>query len=104
MALYPPDPAAGAPFGTGTNNTLTPQYKRIAAVGGDLVFTGARRFFLQQRADAQAAWSFRASSPPLAHPPLTGMRAVITKGKAAFAPLGAVRPPLAPPHAQLTAR
>jgi hypothetical protein len=31
-ALYPSDPAAGSPFNTGDNNTLTPQFKRLAGV------------------------------------------------------------------------
>jgi acetylcholinesterase len=31
-ALYPSDPAAGSPFNTGDNNTLTPQFKRLACV------------------------------------------------------------------------
>ncbi|KIP02703.1 hypothetical protein PHLGIDRAFT_78736 [Phlebiopsis gigantea 11061_1 CR5-6] len=61
MELYPQDPVQGSPFDTGANNVLTPEYKRIAAVAGDLVFTGPRRFFLQQRADQQNAWSFCAS-------------------------------------------
>lgn len=35
--LYPSDPTVGSPFGTGTANQLTPQFKRIAAISGDLV-------------------------------------------------------------------
>lgn len=36
-AAYPQDPTQGSPFGTGLANALTPQYKRLAAVQGDLV-------------------------------------------------------------------
>ena len=35
MKLYPSDPAAGSPFGTGDSNVLYPQYKRLAAFQGD---------------------------------------------------------------------
>lgn len=35
--LYPGDPASGSPFGTGTANQLSPEFKRIAAISGDLV-------------------------------------------------------------------
>ncbi|KAF7984603.1 hypothetical protein HWV62_12801 [Athelia sp. TMB] len=55
MKLYPSDPSVGSPFGTGNNNTLYPQYKRIAAFQGDAVFQGPRRFFLQHRASLQNA-------------------------------------------------
>jgi acetylcholinesterase len=58
LKVYPGDVTQGSPFDTGTNNTVTPEYKRLAAFQGDLIFTGTRRFFLQQRADKQPAWSF----------------------------------------------
>ncbi|KAI0754512.1 carotenoid ester lipase precursor [Daedaleopsis nitida] len=57
-ALYTADVTKGSPFNTSLLNALTPQYKRIAAIQGDLVFQAPRRFFLQQRADKQPAWSF----------------------------------------------
>ncbi|KAF7377301.1 Carboxylic ester hydrolase [Mycena sanguinolenta] len=57
-ALYPQDPAEGAPFGTGSANELTPEFKRIAAFGGDLFFTGLRRFFLQHASTTQNTWSW----------------------------------------------
>ncbi|KAI0365191.1 carotenoid ester lipase precursor [Pilatotrama ljubarskyi] len=46
FALYPNDPAAGSPFGTANANELFPQFKRIAAFLGDVVFQAPRRFFL----------------------------------------------------------
>ncbi|KAJ7685852.1 Alpha/Beta hydrolase protein [Mycena rosella] len=57
-ALYPDDPTQGSPFDTGTANQLTPEYKRLAAFQGDLIFTGARRFFLERAAKTQDAWSW----------------------------------------------
>ncbi|CAN8102932.1 unnamed protein product [Discula destructiva] len=47
VGTYPTDIRAGSPFGTGILNELYPQYKRIAAIMGDLVFTLARRLFLE---------------------------------------------------------
>ena len=38
LELYPGDIAAGSPFGTGDANALTPEYKRLAAVFGDIAF------------------------------------------------------------------
>ncbi|KAF7976505.1 hypothetical protein HWV62_6309 [Athelia sp. TMB] len=58
LEWYSSDPAMGSPFGTGNNNTLYPQYKRIAAFQGDMVFQGPRRFYLQHRAALQNAWSY----------------------------------------------
>jgi len=43
---YPSSPAAGSPFGTGLANEIYPQYKRLAALIGDLTFTLTRRGFL----------------------------------------------------------
>ncbi|KAJ6588603.1 Alpha/Beta hydrolase protein [Mycena capillaripes] len=57
--LYPDDPTQGSPFDTGTDNALTPEFKRLAAFQpGDLVFTGPRRFFLEHASKAQNAWSW----------------------------------------------
>lgn len=46
LATYSEAQSAGSPFRTGIFNALYPQYKRIAAVLGDLVFTLSRRAFL----------------------------------------------------------
>lgn len=59
FAAYPSDPTVGSPFDTGSANAITPQFKRIAAIQGDLVFQAPRRFFLQQRSDKQKTWAFR---------------------------------------------
>ena len=38
LELYPDDIAAGSPFNTGDANAITPEYKRLAAVLGDIAF------------------------------------------------------------------
>ncbi|TCD66643.1 hypothetical protein EIP91_001111 [Steccherinum ochraceum] len=55
---YPADITQGSPFDTGTQNALTPEWKRIAAVVGDFVFEAPRRFFLQQVSDKANTWSY----------------------------------------------
>lgn len=59
LEAYPADITQGSPFNTSDLNALTPEYKRLAAMQGDLVFQAPRRFFLQQRSDKQSTWSFR---------------------------------------------
>ncbi|KAI0819594.1 carotenoid ester lipase precursor [Trametes gibbosa] len=59
LELYPADPAAGSPFGTGDEFAFTPEYKRIAAITTDLVFEGTRRFLLEQRFGKQMARSYQ---------------------------------------------
>ncbi|KAI0296557.1 carotenoid ester lipase precursor [Multifurca ochricompacta] len=58
LKYYPENPEAGCPFDTGTRNALTSQFKRIAAVQGDIVFHGPRRFLLKYRAGKQRSWAF----------------------------------------------
>ncbi|KAI0029235.1 Alpha/Beta hydrolase protein [Vararia minispora EC-137] len=58
LGAYPADITQGSPFGTSVLNSITPQFKRIAAMQGDLVFNAPRRFFLQQRSGKQNTWSF----------------------------------------------
>ena len=58
---YPDDPAAGSPFGTGQLNNIYPQFKRLAAILGDLTFTLTRRLFLTATLAANPsvpAWSY----------------------------------------------
>ena len=52
------DITQGSPYGTGALNALTPQFKRIASIQGDLIFQGPRRLFLEHLAHKQNAWSF----------------------------------------------
>ena len=58
LTLYPEDVTQGSPFDTGSLNVITPQYKRIAALLGDIVFQSSRRLFLEQRSPKQDTWSF----------------------------------------------
>lgn len=65
LSQYPNQPfgqPAGSPFGTGILYNLYPQYKRLAAVLGDLTFTLVRRVYLKAiTANGVPAWSYLAS-------------------------------------------
>lgn len=65
LDTYPQDLGiSGSPFRTGLLNDLYPQYKRIAAILGDLVFTLTRRGFLTLAEAAYPdvpAWSYLSS-------------------------------------------
>ncbi|KAJ7107436.1 Alpha/Beta hydrolase protein [Mycena epipterygia] len=56
--LYPQDPKQGSPFGTGLANQVTPEFKRIAAFGGDFFFNGLRRLLVQHTSATQNTWSW----------------------------------------------
>ncbi|KAF8127254.1 Alpha/Beta hydrolase protein [Boletus edulis] len=58
MTYYPSDPSQGSPFDTGDLNALSPQFKRIAAIQGDIIFQAPRRFFLQSRSGKQSIWTY----------------------------------------------
>ncbi|KAH9024550.1 Alpha/Beta hydrolase protein [Lactarius hengduanensis] len=58
LKYYPDDQRAGCPFDTQLRNVLSPQFKRTAALQGDFMFHGPRRFFLKNRADKQKSWGF----------------------------------------------
>jgi acetylcholinesterase len=58
LKLYPQDVTQGSPYDTGAQNALTPEFKRIASILGDLEFQAPRRFFLQTVSDKQKTWSF----------------------------------------------
>ena len=48
LQLYPDDAALGSPFGTGNETFgLSSQYKRAAAILGDMSFQGPRRRWIQ---------------------------------------------------------
>ncbi|KAH9476605.1 Lipase 4 [Psilocybe cubensis] len=57
-AAYPEDITLGSPFDTGTANAITPEYKRLASVSGDLFFQAPRRFFLQAASKTQPTFAF----------------------------------------------
>ncbi|KAK0467016.1 extracellular triacylglycerol lipase precursor [Desarmillaria tabescens] len=53
MDLYPDDPADGSPYNTGNETFgLSPGFKRISAILGDLAFNSQRRLWSQTTADA----------------------------------------------------
>lgn len=61
LALYPNDLVSGSPFGTSVFNNVYPQFKRIAALLGDAVFTLTRRVVLQATANVAPTvptWSY----------------------------------------------
>ncbi|KAI9434682.1 Alpha/Beta hydrolase protein [Lactarius indigo] len=58
LTLYPQDVTQGSPYDTGAKNALTPQFKRIASILGDITFQAPRRFFLNNLSKKQKAWSF----------------------------------------------
>lgn len=58
LQYYPDDQSAGCPFDTGLRNILSPQFKRIAAIQGDIVFHSPRRFFLKYQSSKQNSWAF----------------------------------------------
>ena len=55
---YPDNQSAGSPFRTGVLNTLYPQYKRLAAILGDVTFTLTRRVYLNIVANQVPSWTF----------------------------------------------
>ena len=63
VATYPDDITDGSPFGTLIFNELYPQYKRLAAILGDLVFTLTRRAFLNVASEVNPVpfWSYLGS-------------------------------------------
>ncbi|KAH7883016.1 Alpha/Beta hydrolase protein [Phlebopus sp. FC_14] len=56
--LYPDNSTYGSPFNTGTNNTLTTEYKRISAFQGDFYFQVPRRYALSYLSKTQDVWSY----------------------------------------------
>ncbi|KIJ19264.1 hypothetical protein PAXINDRAFT_8620 [Paxillus involutus ATCC 200175] len=58
MQHYPANISQGSPFDTGTLNALTPQFKRFAALQGDIAFQAPRRLLLQKRSGKQALWTY----------------------------------------------
>ncbi|KAH9968419.1 carotenoid ester lipase precursor [Lactifluus volemus] len=58
LRYYPDDPKAGCPFDTGLRNMYSLQFKRLAAIQGDIVFHGPRRLLLKYQANKQKSWAF----------------------------------------------
>ncbi|KAI0091260.1 carotenoid ester lipase precursor [Irpex rosettiformis] len=58
LKLYPANVTLGSPFDTGEANAVTPQFKRLAAIQGDLLFHAPRRLLLENRSAKQPVWSY----------------------------------------------
>ncbi|KIJ47329.1 hypothetical protein M422DRAFT_226451 [Sphaerobolus stellatus SS14] len=58
LAAYPADITQGSPFNTGIFNAVTPQFKRLAAMQGDVVFQAPRRYFINKLAGKQNIWVY----------------------------------------------
>ncbi|KAF8836991.1 alpha/beta-hydrolase [Paxillus ammoniavirescens] len=56
--LYPEDPTLGSPYDIGTNDTLTPEFKRISSFQGDFYFQVPRRYALSYLSSTQNIWSY----------------------------------------------
>ncbi|KAG0697428.1 Alpha/Beta hydrolase protein [Suillus ampliporus] len=54
---YPSDITQGSPFRTGILNAITPHFKRLAAIQGDVIMHAPRRFMLEQLSGRQNTWS-----------------------------------------------
>ncbi|KAH8688764.1 putative extracellular lipase [Talaromyces proteolyticus] len=64
VGLYPDNPSAGAPYNTGIWNNWYPEFKRMAAIIGDILFIHQRRLFLQETSRLNPdvpSWSFLSS-------------------------------------------
>jgi carboxylesterase type B len=61
VATYPDDPRAGSPFGSGFENQIYPQFKRLAAILGDITFTLNRRVYLSIVSSQIDSWSYLSS-------------------------------------------
>ncbi|KAI0809731.1 sterol esterase [Xylaria sp. FL0064] len=64
VGTYSPALSAGSPFRTGILNNPYPQFKRLAAILGDLVFTLTRRLFLEITSEVNPdvpSWSYLSS-------------------------------------------
>ncbi|CAK5277036.1 unnamed protein product [Mycena citricolor] len=70
LELYPDDPSLGSPFGTGNETFgLSSQYKRYAAIEGDVDFHSQRRFWINAAANASVptfGYLFTQPQPQLA--------------------------------------
>ncbi|KAH9977929.1 Alpha/Beta hydrolase protein [Lactifluus volemus] len=64
ISLYPNDPSAGSPFGTGNETFGTgPGYKRGAAILGDIFFQAPRRFWSQTTSAPSYSYIFTEPQP-----------------------------------------
>ncbi|GAM84708.1 hypothetical protein ANO11243_027080 [Dothideomycetidae sp. 11243] len=58
VATYPDNPIYGSPFRTGVLYNIYPEFKRLAAILGDVTFTLTRRLMLSKVAPTVPCWSY----------------------------------------------
>nr|VWO97521.1 Uncharacterized protein [Ganoderma boninense] len=58
LECYPSNVTQGSPFDTGDENALSSEYKRHAALLGDLIFQAPRRLLFQYTAAKQNIWMY----------------------------------------------
>jgi len=85
------DVTQGSPYGTGNLNALTPQFKRIASIQGDISFQGPRRLFLEHLAHKQNAWSFGIPLPTFLPIPSSHIPTPVSNTTKSLPALGSVR-------------
>ncbi|KAF8212696.1 esterase 1 [Mycena galopus ATCC 62051] len=77
LLLYPDDPAFGSPYNTGNNTFgLNSQFKRAAAIDGDVAFHSQRRFWMETAANASVptfGYLFTQPQLPNVVPPFMGV-------------------------------
>lgn len=61
VATYPDDPADGSPYNTGALYNIYPEFKRLAAILGDVSFMLTRRVYLNLVCSSVPAWSYLAT-------------------------------------------
>ncbi|KAF1988345.1 lipase 3 precursor [Aulographum hederae CBS 113979] len=63
LDVYPETPSAGSPFDSGNKYTVYPQFKRLAAILGDLTFILTRRIYLDAAESVAKipTWSYLSS-------------------------------------------
>lgn len=74
LDLYPDNPALGAPFGTGNDTFgLSPEFKRMAAIEGDMGFHAKRRELVRLYASINLpAFAYLFTEPQPELPPFAG--------------------------------
>ncbi|TKX18713.1 hypothetical protein C1H76_9503 [Elsinoe australis] len=58
VATYPDLQSTGSPFRTGILNVIYPEFKRLAAILGDVTFTLTRRSYLSRISSQVPVWSY----------------------------------------------
>jgi len=74
MSLYPDDPSAGSPFGTGNETFGTGTgYKRESAIFGDMHFQAIRRFWTRTRTGSTPTYVYMFTDPQTNFDPALGV-------------------------------